>query len=120
MDTITIYRVEHKRTGIGPYNQTWDNSPGDGWLDYSPQQWRFLCAHGEDSRLHPPTEDDVPGVTRDHNFLSCFVSMRDLIAWFGGWLPVILRNGFEIVRENVPAADVYIGTRQAAYVLGMK
>jgi hypothetical protein len=112
---MKVYRVEHADTGIGPYNQSWNYEDG---FDFTSPEWRMACEHGGDSWYHPASHTDIPELQFDDDFRACFVSMRDLFAWFGGWLPIMLDCNFRIVVRDVPAETVLTGTYQAAYVIG--
>jgi hypothetical protein len=81
----TIYRVEHPVSLIGPYNYDGDNRE---------ELMGMYDAHTSDSyHLSPYLDMSHPVLQHE---LCGFRTMRQLFTWFGGWLPVLIRNGFKV------------------------
>lgn len=95
---MKVYRVEHTITGKGPYRQRW---PGADKIE---------IAHWLTEDTHPRP----PWGYRNKKYTWGFVSMRDLFRWFGGWLPLLLTDGFTVRVYDVEPENVIVLDRQAA------
>ena len=81
----TVYRIERPDDGIGPYNHI-----GEELSD------RLASAHAWDLERHPAIGLDLD-YRMEPGDRCGFANMRQLFSWFGGWLPILLRNGYRIV-----------------------
>ena len=79
-----LYRVENS-SGNGPYND-----PDLGDLRY-----RVNNAHAQSGTHRPP---QLSGFWMHSGEKCAFRSMQDLFAWFGGWLPLLTREGYRVAR----------------------
>ena len=80
-----LYRVENSN-GNGPYN---DPDLGD-------LRDEINYAHAQNN-THPSPQRQ--GYWMDRVTEKCaFRSMQDLFAWFGGWLPLLTREGYRVAR----------------------
>lgn len=95
---MKIYRVEHYYTRKGPYHARWS---GRDTLN---------VAHWSTLNIHPR-----PPRKLRTGYRWGFVSMQDMFRWFGGWMPVMMRNGFEVRIYDVPEAEVILLDGQAAF-----
>lgn len=109
MDTVTVYRVEHRITEDGPYvfqngDTNWDAVSG------------LHRAHNG-STIHPgPYGDTVIGMqlTHDHSF--GFGSRAQLDAWFKGFKKKLHAADFVIRVFEAPAISTTISGFQAIFV----
>ena len=89
----TVYRVEHPSDHIGPYNHKWPH--GDN----------LLFNHSDDYKNHPAVYLDMEYAMDDDDRCG-FRDMRQMFRWFGGWMPVMIRNGFRVaVYRDVEILD---------------
>ena len=79
---MRIYRVENEH-GKGPYT---------GWGD---GKGHTLAMIHTDDHTHPgPYVSFHRGVKNEERF--AFPSMQAMFRWFGGWLPLMIRDGFTV------------------------
>lgn len=96
---MRVYRVEYPDTHRGPYRSY---EPGRDELGSSLSHAHSYYSAG---RPHP-----IPAHTNEGR-CAC-PSMQALFAWFGGWLPLLLRNGaviaiYDVKKEHILCADGY-------------
>ena len=103
MNIITVYRVEHKEDGIGPYRH---NKGSDFYHQINRD-------HGDEN--HPADWEDGffekeinhPLSNRHHKF--GFLSMGDVKEWFDGYLPSLRKHGFVVKKYTTPRKNVIVG-----------
>lgn len=100
MSRVFVYRVEHSKTGIGPY--------------HSVQLYNVLNPHF--SEQHPTPASDGVEYTDDHVF--GFQTLDDLEAWFCDTevLLYLVAYGFEIKVYRPKEKNVVVGGRQVAFI----
>jgi hypothetical protein len=105
---MRVYRVECP-DGRGPYNQG-DNA----W------SFRLGCVHTGSSHPSPFVDSEVGNELElglpSKNWVCGFKSMKDLYAWFGGYLKGAMRElDARIVMYEAKAGDVRIGQHQVVF-----
>lgn len=105
---MKVYRVEHVQSGKGPYNHEWLESD------------RIGRAHSLKSD-HPAAMWDVPASLNLYPDFKCgFINMNDLFRWFGGWLPMLLKNEFRVAVHDVPEGKIHRGQCQVIFETRLK
>lgn len=106
-----IYRIEHKESGYGPYNPdhytvTDDRIyyMGKSHLDDDHPSVRLDC-HYNAKKGYAPSD-----------YYCGFRSMKDLDAWFNGWLDILHNNNFHLVMYSIEAKYVFLGKKQVSFV----
>lgn len=90
---MIIYRVEHKDTGLGPYNHSWDEENAE-------LEDKLQTEHSNLSHPSMYEDFDIDMISRDHYF--GFPSLTSLAEWFeGGWIGILIECGFIIREYNV-------------------
>lgn len=115
---MKVYRVEiptEKGGWCGPY-QPWDGKTGTLRTIAN----SMGIAHGLGSMREPASvyDDYIFSMVDCHYFSGC-PSMRDLFAWFGGWLPILMRNGARIIVLNVPDERIVVRNERHQCVFDM-
>lgn len=85
-EIITVWRYEHKESGLGPYN-------------YGPISFSICMAHSKGE--HPglrPTEGACIGM----------LTLASLVKWFNEWHDLLYAHGFVIRRYNARIGQVCI------------
>lgn len=96
-----LYRVQHRRTGVGPYH-SWNRLADT------------LCgAHSKGLRYRPlPQSDDIWPI---ETYRCAMLSLESLLWWFEGFHSRLDHYGFEIVKVKAPKRSVKIGKTQVMY-----
>ena len=97
-----IYRVQHRKTGIGPYQ--------------SDSGFSFALTHAHNSGIlerPAPEEDGLMGYSR--SLLCAMPSLESLLWWFEGFHSRLDHYGFEIVKVRAPKRAVKTGKTQVMY-----
>lgn len=98
--TMRVYRVENAY-GQGPYT---------GWGDGKGHNLAMIHT----DNVHPgPWVSFHRGVKPDEKF--AFPSMLALFRWFGGWLPVLIRDGFTVKVLDLPEGTYETDGLQVIY-----
>jgi len=96
---MTVYRIQHKTDKYrGPYCIKYINNRPD-------IVERLHKAHGN-SKFHPSPFEEFHRSPYFGEFCG-FASASDLLRWFKGFIPDLLRAGFEIVRLNNITVTAY-------------
>lgn len=100
---ITIYRVEHRDTGVGPYRK------GNGIAE------EMNAAHGRLRKIRHvvPLADGIE--TMEHRDVCGFVSRERLDTWFYGWKKRLHEMGYCIALYEVPMELVKFGKTQCIF-----
>lgn len=101
VDFVEVFRVEHSRTGEGPYNSA--SALHD-------------MAYAHCDAAHPNLWHDFEdpySITRDHFF--AFDSREALDSWFDGWHRQLAARGFVVTTYRVPADRVIHGRKQVVF-----
>lgn len=102
---VSIYRVEERRGGAGPYNATNRQYLAD-----------MFAEHGSGTHLSPVQDELLLGINADEH---CgFATLEQLDEWFEGYHAVLDRLGFVIAHYVVPLNLVRYGKTQALFVRG--
>ncbi|UDL16698.1 hypothetical protein SEA_ATUIN_5 [Arthrobacter phage Atuin] len=103
---VSIYRVEERRGGAGPYNRRNTAALGD-----------MFAEHGSCGEHVPPQKDELLlGINADEH---CgFATLEQLDAWFDGFHQRLADLGFMIAHYVVPLNLVRYGKTQALFVRG--
>jgi hypothetical protein len=102
---VSIYRVEERRGGAGPYNRSNENTLGD-----------MFAEHGSGTHLSPQQDELLCGINPDEH---CgFATLEQLHEWFDGFHAVLDKLGFVIAHYVVPLNLVRYGKTQALFVRG--
>ena len=92
---IIIYRLEHKDTGIGPfqmgYSKTLSPDKRSAWLELTTHNKREL--------------DALPG-----EYYGC-ISEQSIYDYFGDFLPELLSSGYEIGKYAVSGDKIRYGKK---------
>ena len=96
---VYVYRLEHKDTGIGPfqglYCLTLDDTTRQAWLAHTKQHNRELDAR----------QDELYGV----------LSEQSIVEYFGSFLPGLLNSGYEIGVYYIPNGNIRYGTLEVVF-----
>jgi hypothetical protein len=102
---VSIYRVEERRGGAGPYNNRNTATLGE-----------MFAEHGSGTHLSPHQDELLQGIESDEH---CgFATLEQLDEWFHGFHAVLDRLGFVIAHYVVPLNLVRYGKTQALFVRG--
>jgi len=104
---MILWRVQHKKTGHGPYRH---------WMaEEAPELiHEMIQHHNRDPKCHPSPYND--GITEYADNMRCaFVSEADLREWFKGHLRDLANHGFVMAIVSVPYDNIRFGRIQAAY-----
>ena len=101
---MKVYRVEHKKTHVGPYNHTINRS----------NESILTCAM-EYAESLPIPENDGICVAMHHHMRSGFATIRSMHKWFGHTLFDLFRIGFVIAEYRVETDSVWCGGRQVVF-----
>ena len=100
-----VFRVEHKKTGIGPYRHETSSL--------------YEMRHAHSDEEHPGWWID--SILVDANYYAGFSNPNKLISWFWGFFPDLKREGFHVVIYEVHPKNVEIGVskKQLAFKDGI-
>jgi hypothetical protein len=102
---VSIYRVEERRGGAGPYNNSNTAALGE-----------MFAEHGSGSHLSPQKDELLNGIHADEH---CgFATIEQLDEWFDGWHAVLDKLGFVIAHYVMPVNLVRYGKTQAVFTRG--
>lgn len=102
---VSIYRVEERRGGAGPYNKRNAETLGE-----------MFAEHGSGSHLSPQQDDLLLGIAADEH---CgFATLEQLDQWFDGFHDRLHKLGFVVAHYIVPLNLVRYGKTQALFVRG--
>lgn len=110
METCTVYRVEHKTEGHGPYLKFIEEEDDNG------ESYRYSGSHDEVAGLHSAHEasDDHPGPAGDGLYpymrdehVHGFDSREKLDTWFAGFKRKLDRAGFVVNVYKAPFDSWY-------------
>jgi hypothetical protein len=102
---VSIYRVEERRGGAGPYNATNKDSLAD-----------MFAEHGSGSHLSPQQDELLLKINADEH---CgFATLEQLDEWFNGYHDRLDELGFVVAHYIVPLNRVRYGKTQALFVRG--
>lgn len=109
MDTVTVYRVEHRITEDGPYvlrngDTNWDTIPG------------LHRAHNGSVNHPGPYGDTTVGYVLDHNHSFGFGSRAQLDKWFKGFKKKLHKADYVIRVFEAPAISTTVSEFQAIFV----
>ena len=116
MKTMLLYRVEHKESRIGPYNNYFKGM--------TPAYTRFRRNHCYHSRIHPNPNDDSPSVSMwdikneygCKDSFSAFASLSQYQRWFSKPEQKILdREGYHLVAVKVNISRIRVLAKQAVF-----
>lgn len=105
---MLIYRIEDE-SGKGPYIGVWkDEATGQSDAALS-------CSHADAE--HPVASIDIGEDFDKKHFCGC-PSLEALEEWFDGWEEILFRNGYFIVKYDIPDDQVLMGYsgRQVGFV----
>lgn len=115
---VTIYRVEHKTKGCGPFNRWSRMSYNTGWL-----QWRN--GYIDDRHPGPYDDEDHEGTPLGQHFLKLRAinrkvyfgcdSLGQVRFWIGKYGPVFHSLGFVIRQYECKEKWCRVGTTQAIF-----
>lgn len=118
-----VYRVEYPDNHRGPYNPGVTEWPifsdGPEFVDTPAARadiaLRMGYAHGWAGAIDTHPTPTMGGFDMAGS-VSGFRSMRDLVAWFGGWLAPLKRAGARVATYDVPESAIrYDDGRQIAF-----
>ena len=102
---MKIYRVEHIKTGKGPYHRDDDDNISATEREII---LKLHNKHSKNRKTHPgPGSDGIYGFTSGHLF-GC-PTLPILHKWFWGFWNYFKRMNFQIVEYTVPDDTVIIG-----------
>lgn len=102
---VSIYRVEERRGGAGPYNNSNMGTLGE-----------MFAEHGSGTHLSPQQDELLMGIDADEH---CgFATLEQLDEWFNGFHDALARLGFVVAHYTVPLNLVRYGKTQALFVRG--
>jgi hypothetical protein len=102
---VSIYRVEERRGGAGPYNKRNAEALGE-----------MFAEHGSGTHLSPQQDDLLLGIKADEH---CgFATLEQLDTWFDGFHDALSGLGFVVAHYIVPLNLVRYGKTQALFVRG--
>lgn len=96
-----LYRVQHRRTGVGPY---------DNPLDIA---YQLNVAHSSGAKGRPSPSND--GIDYHKGLRCAMLTLDSLLWWFEGFHSRLDHYGFEIVKVKAPKRAVKIGKTQVMY-----
>lgn len=100
---MRVYRVENPDTRMGPYC----------YYASSRVREKMMYSHS-DSQHHHPIPQDTLLPSMGAGYQCAFNSMWSLFRWFGGYLPLLCKEGFKVV---VLEADVIAGPDHTGQVV---
>ncbi len=123
MGIVSVYRLEHRDTGVGPYT---DRGP----IPYNSHAARVLDSHNYGPKCyytHPsdrrdgawPTLAERWGMSTSQDYAKrrcAFAHPRQLLEWFDGARAGLHRMGFRVVEYRVPEGSVGRGERQVCFL----
>lgn len=121
MTTRTVYRVEHKEQGYGPYlKPEEDENEENGWSAYSETHWEVEGLHDahENSDDHPgPRMDGLSWDRTDYHVFG-FISRKSLDEWFKGFEHKLHAAGFVVNVYEASELTTHVGgsERQCIFV----
>lgn len=102
---VSIYRVEERRGGAGPYNKS--NAVTLGAM---------FAEHGSGTHLSPQQDELLLGIGADEH---CgFATLEQLDEWFAGYHDALSELGFVVAHYVMPLNVVRYGKTQALFVRG--
>ena len=101
---MKIYRVEHKKTHVGPYNHKYNN-----------RNRSILLNELEFAESLPTPPEDGICVKMTETSLSGFVTVYGVFKWFNHALLDLIRIGFVIAEYYVNDDSVWAGCRQVVF-----
>lgn len=102
---VSIYRVEERRGGAGPYNASNADALGE-----------MFAEHGSGTHLSPQQDELLMGIDADEH---CgFATLEQLDEWFSGYHDALAALGFVVAHYAVPLNLVRYGKTQALFVRG--
>lgn len=102
---VSIYRVEERRGGAGPYNANNKKALA-----------AMFAEHGSGTHLSPLQDELLLGINADEH---CgFATLEQLDDWFDGYHVPLAELGFAIAHYSVPLNLVRYGKTQALFVRG--
>lgn len=105
-----IYRIEHHKSGNGPYNHL---TNGSREVYYGND---ILKSHGTATyKTHPRMFDDCK-MMEDSQYFAGFNSIEQLFAWFDGTLSYLHKHDFELRIYETDDQNVVIGTYQLIFI----
>ena len=107
---MIVWRMEHKETGIGPYQGSADHCIGRMWSDHT------------DRENHPTPSDEIgmrawqgSGAWAGEFYYGC-ATRAQLFEWFKGYLLGLWAAGYRPRAYTVPDDRVFTGRRQVTYL----
>lgn len=105
---MLVYRVEHKKSGCGPYSPQSD-------IACTKLTYRLCNAHSDNE--HPDVYTAFETISADdiikNEYIFACSSLEQLHAWFDGFMEDLIACGYEIAVYDVE--DVYIGKNQIVF-----
>ena len=102
---VSIYRVEKRRAGAGPYNKSNQEVLG-----------KMFAEHGTGSHPNPEQDELLRGIRADE--YCGFATLEQLDDWFTGYHSILAENDFIVARYVVPITKVRYGKTQAVFRRG--
>lgn len=105
MSTRTVYRVEHKEHGYGPYPKFVPDMEDEDGGGYADMHWEIEGLHDahEESTAHPgPRQDGLSGY-RTYDHFHGFDSRELADKWFKGFKRKLSAAGFVVNVYEAPA-----------------
>ena len=98
-----LYRVQHRETGVGPYQTN---------LAFSTM---LCCRHTFGKKARPAPNNDGLRLLFPAHYLCAMPSLESLLWWFEGFHSRLDHYGFEIVKIRAPKRAVKIGKTQVMF-----
>lgn len=111
---MIIYRVQNEE-GVGPYS-------GDESMKFTnPELYKMVEKHAN-AEEHPAWGIELPFFTYLRlrstpwgTFKSGFKTLKALKKWFEGYMPLLKKLNFKVVKLKVPADETLVTERQVIY-----
>jgi hypothetical protein len=103
---MKIYRLQHKETHRGPYNN-WDTHPNGSIEEELLLEMKHEHSNEQNYATHPGAWRDEMNVSSYHKF--GFDSLEKLYAWFENYIDYLLPMGYEIIEYEISWIFVMYG-----------
>lgn len=108
--TVIVYRLQNKEDKTGPFRSEFTSETLKDELIAA------LGGSSMTSDSHPtPNNDGIDVYHIRVNWVCGCQSLESLKDWFGPALHDLLKQGFEIIKAEVPANRVWVGKHQLIY-----
>lgn len=117
---MLIWRVEHKETGMGPYQSCYDGEYENYDGEYEKHFDNFTnhlgCTHSDDN--HPSVVRDIherSAFKHNSTYYCGFESYESYCAWFNKFFSILDLHGYHLCIYSIDEEYVQFGWKQVAF-----